>query len=124
MNTNDDTTRTSGLEPGDIAGSSGVPDAVEASMIGQHRRDLPLDPASVRARGVEWVRPRDLMMRAGSRVAGAGIDFHTELMRRACTATADSARYLRDRARQLPPLSAFGRSGSRAGAERGPVGMA
>ncbi|MGF3055406.1 hypothetical protein [Microbacterium sp. YY-01] len=124
MNTTTDTPRTSGIEPVDRAGMDGVPDAIEAASIGQHRRDLAFDPAAVRARGVEWVRPRDLMMRAGSRVAGAGIDFHTELMRRTRTATADSARYLADRARQLPPISAFGRSGTRTGAERGPVGMA
>ncbi|GGO61538.1 hypothetical protein GCM10010910_09580 [Microbacterium nanhaiense] len=124
MNTTTDTPRTSGIEPSDVAGTNGVPDAIEAASVGQHRRDLAFDPAAVRARGVEWVRPRDLMMRAGSRVAGAGIDFHTELMRRTRTATADSARYLRDRARHLPPVSAFGRSGTRTGAERGPVGMA
>lgn len=123
MNT-DDQHHAQRTEAGDTAGASGVPDAIEASAIGHRRRDLAFDPAAARARGVEWVRPSDLMVRAGSRVAGAGIDFQSELFRRARTATADAARDLRDRARHLPPVSAFGRSQARNGAERGPVGMA
>lgn len=122
MNT-DDQTRTERTATGDTAGTSGVPDAIEASAIGQHRRDLTFDPAAARARGVEWVRPSDLMVRAGSRVAGAGIDFQSELFRRARTATADAVRDIRDRVRHLPPVSAFGRSQTRTGTERGPVGM-
>lgn len=121
MNT-DDQHHAQRTAAGDTAGASGVPDAIEASAIGHRRRDLAFDPAAARARGVEWVRPSDLMVRAGSRVAGAGIDFQSELFRRA--RTADAARDLRDRARHLPPVSAFGRSQARNGAERGPVGMA
>ena len=75
-------------------------------------------------RGVEWVRPSDLMTRASSRVAGHGIDFHTGLTQRARQIPAHGARALQRgtrtvsqtvsaRARRLPPASAFGRGPSR-----------
>lgn len=75
--------------------------------------------------GVEWVRPSDLIVRTGARVAGRGIDLQTALARRsrhgvvkAGRATghgiARAYRVTSDRARKLPPASAFGRgSGER-----------
>ncbi len=107
---------------GDVAGIDGNPDAIEAASI-RHRSGLSIDPAAVRARGVEWVRPTDLMVRGGSRVAGAGIDFQRELARRARTATTERMHAVGDHARRLPPLSAFGRGGTDRGVERSAVGM-
>jgi hypothetical protein len=62
------------------------------------------------------------MMRGGSRVAGAGINFQAKLQRRTYQATATSARGIAERARHLSPLSAFGHGSSRRGAERGAIG--
>lgn len=118
MNVKADTRST----PGDIAGIEGTPDAVEAAAA-KRQRGLMLDPATAPARGVEWVRPTDLVARGGSRVAGAGIDFQKELARRARTATSNGMHAIGQRARKLPPLSAFGRGAPDRGAERSAVGM-
>lgn len=107
---------------GDVAGIEGTPDAIEAASLRRHR-GLSVDPATARARGVEWVRATDLMARGGSHVAGAGIDFQKELARRARTARTDRMHAVGDRARRLPPLSAFGRGGTDRGVDRGAVGM-
>jgi hypothetical protein len=109
------------------AGESSVtrtstPEAVEAASVQHHRSSAGINPAFYRGRGVEWVRPTELMARGGSRVAGAGINFQTELRRRTYEATATSARSIAKRARRLPPLTAFGHGGSRRGAERGSIG--
>ena len=75
--------------------------------------------------GVEWVRPTELMLSRSGRIAGRGIDFQPELARRtrrvpvqAARATGrgarTGARAISERARRLPPASAFGRgSGER-----------
>ena len=102
--------------------TTSAPEAVEAASIQGHRNGAGSDPAFYRGRGVEWVRPTDLMVRGGSRVAGAGINFQAELQRRTYQATATSARGIAERARHLPPLSAFGHGSSRRGAERGAIG--
>ena len=101
------------LDPvsGDIAGATGTPDAIEAISVRHH--DPAHDPAfsahQRAGRGVDWVRPTDLMARSGSRVAGAGIDFQADMARRSRHAAATSARAVAVRARRLPPVSAFGR---------------
>lgn len=102
--------------------TTNTPEAVEAASIQHHRSNAGINPALYRGRGVEWVRPTDLMARGGSRVAGAGINFQAELRRRTYQATATSARGVAERARRLPPLSAFGHGSSRRGAERGAIG--
>lgn len=107
---------------GDVAGIDGIPDAVEAASS-RRLRGLPINPSLATARGVEWVRPTDLVARGASRVAGAGIDFQRELARRARAATSDHVRALGQRARRLPPLSAFGRGVTDRGMNRGTVGM-
>ncbi|NHN54355.1 hypothetical protein G9U51_00965 [Calidifontibacter sp. DB0510] len=92
-----------------------TPEAVRAARIaglrGNSRERLAHD-AGLRARGVEWVRPTDLLARQGAALAGRGIDFEVELARRTRTRTATNTgvRGFGDRARRLPPLSAFGRS--------------
>lgn len=102
--------------------TTSAPEAVEAASVQGHGRSAGTNPAFYRGRGVEWVRPTDLMVRGGSRVAGAGINFQAELRRRTYQATATSARGIAERARHLPPLSAFGHGSSRRGAERGAIG--
>lgn len=102
--------------------TTSAPEAVEAASVQGHSRSTGIDPAFYRGRGVEWVRPTDLMVRGGSRAAGAGINFQAELRRRTYQATATSARGIAERARHLPPLSAFGHGSSRRGAERGAIG--
>lgn len=107
---------------GDISSAPGTPDAVEAAALSQRRPAPGLDPKMTRARGVEWVRPTDLIARGSARVAGAGIDFQKELARRARASTTGRMHELGDRARRLPPVSAFGRRGADRGTERGVVG--
>lgn len=102
--------------------TTSAPEAVEAASVQGHGRSAGINPAFYRGRGVDWVRPTDLMVRGGSRVAGAGINFQAELRRRTYQATATSARGIAERARHLPPLSAFGHGSSRRGAERGAIG--
>ncbi|MCB8045059.1 hypothetical protein JM654_15605 [Microbacterium oxydans] len=108
----------------DNDGVATVPEAVEATSVRRHHRAAALDPATYRGRGVEWVRPTDLMVRSGSRVAGAGISFQAELHRRTRDAATTSIRGIAERARRLPPASAFGHGSSRRGTERGAVGAA
>ena len=66
--------------------------------------------AIVRGRGVEWVRPTDLIARHSAHAAGRGIDFQAEQARRTRTPIGAGVRRLGERARRLPPISAFGRS--------------
>ena len=110
---------------GDIAGATGTPDAIEATSI--RHNDPALDPALAArqrvGRGVDWVRPTDLMARSGSRVAGAGIDFQADMARRSRHAAATSARAVATRARRLPPVSAFGRGHSTQPMTRDSVGI-
>ena len=103
-------------------GATGTPDAVEAAHV--RRDDQERTPAGRRARGVEWVRPTDLIARHGATLSGRGIDFEAELASRARAPLANRMHGLADRARRLPPLSAFGRSGtSGSGPVRSGVGM-
>lgn len=92
-----------------------APEAVRAARVARRRgaeRQVTAAEAR-RARGVEWVRPTDLIARQGATLAGRGIDFEVELARRTRTPIATGARQLGERARRLPPLSAFGRSSTR-----------
>lgn len=83
-----------------------TPEAVRAAQVA---RDDKLH-ALVRGRGVEWVRPTDLIARHSAHAAGRGLDFQAELARRTRTPIGAGVRHLGDRARRLPPISAFGRS--------------
>ncbi|GAA1519128.1 hypothetical protein [Nocardioides humi] len=77
-----------------------------------------------KARGVEWVRPTDLIARQAGAVSRRGIDFQAELHRRARTAAIAAMRQVSERARRLPPVSAFGRRGGhQSGPVRSGVGM-
>ena len=74
----------------ELAESTGTPDAVGAAHI--RRDDQEHTPAGRRARGVEWVRPTDLIARHGAALAGRGIDFEVELARRTGTPIATMLR--------------------------------
>ncbi|WP_137802920.1 hypothetical protein [Kocuria sp. 2SI] len=109
----------SGLE------SAGTPDAVEEASVTEKTDEV--EKAEVekaqkhRARGVEWVRMSDLMSRQTSRVAGRGIDLHTELTHRIRDPLLERTKAA---ARKLPPVAAFGRRGGLdRGATRSGVGM-
>ena len=75
---------------------TGTPDAVEAAHV---RRD-------------GGVGPTDLIAGPSASLSGRGTDFEAELARRARAPIANRMHDLADRARRLPPLSAFGRSGA------------
>lgn len=100
-----------------------TPDAVEAAHV-RRNGDHGTPGHERRARGVEWVRPTDLIARHAATLSGRGIDFEAELARRARAPITNRVHDLADRARRLPPLSAFGRSGtSPTGPVRSGVGM-
>lgn len=103
-----------------------APDAVRAARASHRRgteRRSPVAAETRGARGVEWVRPTDLIARHGAALAGHGIDFEVELARRTRTPITAGARHLGERARRLPPLSAFGRSSTSQAAPSRRVGM-
>lgn len=106
----------------DEAIRDGRPDAVKGAVApGQLSRER---LGSVRGRGVDWVRPSDLIARGGSRLAWRPMDFQARQGYRLRSALASPARVVSGRARRLPPVSAFGRSSSSpVGAVRGSVGM-
>ena len=89
------------LEP---VASASAPEAVRAAQVARDDKQHAL----VRGRGVEWVRPTDLIARHSAHAAGRGLDFQAELARRTRTPLGAGVRRLGDRARRLPPISAFG----------------
>ena len=82
-----------------------TPEAVRAAQVARNDRRRAL----VRGRGVEWVRPTDLVARHSANVAGRSLDFQAELARRTRTPLRIGMQAARDRARRLPPITAFGR---------------
>ncbi|MEL5990263.1 hypothetical protein ACOKGD_06735 [Microbacterium phosphatis] len=78
--------------------------------------------AEHRARGVEWVRPTDLIARNSASLAGRGIDLEVEMARQARAPMVDGLRNLGDRARRLAPLSAFGHGARHQAPTRAAVG--
>ena len=95
--------------------AAGTPDAVKDA---ESRKALKEKLAQVRGRGVDWVRPTDLMARRGGDMSRRGIDLTAAGNRRLRAPLIDGARWLGERAKRLPPLSAFGR---RSGTDQGPV---
>ena len=86
--------------------ATSTPEAVRAAQVARDDKQHAL----VRGRGVEWVRPTDLIARHSAHAAGRGLDFQAELARRTRTPIGAGVRRLGDRARRLPPISAVGRS--------------
>ncbi|WBL19658.1 hypothetical protein [Citricoccus sp. NR2] len=104
---------------------AGTPEAVQAAKTAHRNRPdkTTIADDARRARGVEWVRPTDLLARQSATVAGRGIDFEVELARRTRQLTGHitqasgrglgkAAQAISERARRLPDVSEFGR-GSR-----------
>ena len=109
-------------EAAEAAEVAGTPDAVKQQTA---RRDAVRERMDqVRGRGVEWVRPTDLIVRSSGTLAGRGIEFNSEQGRRFRSSLAAGARSVSERAKRLPPLSAFGRRGAtQDGPARSGVGM-
>src|SRR5690606_8912267 len=94
-----------------------VPEAVRAARVVQRdRAGMMAADAARRVRGVEWVRPTDLLARQSAAVAGRGIDLEVELARRTRQATGrvtrvsgrgvgKAAQAISERARRLPDES-------------------
>lgn len=101
------------------------PSEGEASALARHRdpslattAEQTGETAKKTRPGVEWVRPSELLASRSARIAGRGIDFEAELARRARRVPGQNYRGARagvrvvsERARRLPPVSAFGRGG-------------
>lgn len=109
-------------EPARARTSSHEAATAEASELARHKdpsltdKDVAAAAAKKKARGVEWVRPSELLASRSARLAGRGIDFQAELSRRTrrlpgqtYRATRTGMRTMSDRARKLPPVTAFGR---------------
>ena len=109
-------------EAAEAAELAGAPDAVKQQAA---RRDAVRERMDqVRGRGVEWVRPTDLLVRSSGTLAGRGIEFNSEQGRRFRSSLDTGARSVSERAKRLPPLSAFGRRGQHVeGPARSGVGM-
>lgn len=113
-----------------------VPEAEEVSALARHG-----DPSQAKTtdskteekakRGIVWVHPSELMSQTTARVAGRGIDFQAELSRRTRRLPGEATRGTRrgirstgERARRLPPVTAFGlREQSSTGATRSGIGL-
>lgn len=85
----------------ETAATDEIADAAEAAEVEQKLEEH-------RARGIEWVRPTDLIARNTASLAGRGIDMEVEMARKAREPLVAGLRNLGDRARRLSPLSAFG----------------
>ena len=92
----------------ELVEATSTPEAVRAAQVARDDKQHAL--VRGRGRGVEWVRPTDLIARHSAHAAGRGLDFQAELARRTRTPLGAGVRRLGDRARRLPPISAFGRS--------------
>ncbi len=90
-----------------VSGST-APEAIQAADVDHNQNTQTLDTERP-TRGVDWVRPSDLLSRAGGAVSRRGVDFQADLFRRARSGIATGARQAVGYARRLPPLSAFGR---------------
>ena len=77
--------------------ASTMPEAVRAAQVARAEKQ---HAAVVRGRGVEWVRPTDLMARHSANVAGRGLDFQAELARRTRIPLRVGMQAARDRARR------------------------
>lgn len=105
--------------PGLGEGAEGVPEAVKARTTQVAGRPVGRQVG----RGVEWVRPTDLLARRGATVAGRGIHFQTALSQKTRHGITVSTRRVGDRAARLAPLSAFGHGRGQSVSGRSAVGM-
>ncbi len=119
-----------------------VPEAVQKSNVDRRRKLLEIDTAEealdteaaesdiaeksklIRARGVEWVRPTDLMARHSSALAGRGLDLHTRLDAELRSHIVVTRTALGQQARRLSPLTSFGRTARHEAPTRTALGKA
>lgn len=109
------------------AEATGAPEAIEAAGVTRNRTGETPEQGvpGRRARGVDWVRPSDLLARGTGGMSRAAIDFNTHLSEQSRTGLVHGATWVGARARKLPHPSAFGHGHGRdrTGADRSPVGM-
>lgn len=104
------------------AAEAATPDAVKEAEVS--RQAVKQRLAQMRGRGVDWVRPTDLMAHHAGSLSRRGIDFTAEQSRRLRAPLEGHAQRIAERARRLPSLSAFGRRGTAdQGQSRSGVGM-
>ena len=84
-------------------------EAVQAADVDRGSRDTKELEVERPARGVDWVRPSDLLSRASGALARSGVDFQAGLAQRARSGIVAGAKASASRVRRLAPLSAFGR---------------
>ena len=107
--------------PAEVAEAAGTSDAIKEAAS---RRAAKEKLALVRGRGVDWVRPTDLIAQGGGALSRRGIDHTAEMDRHVRAPIEKGARWVAERAKRLPPLSAFGhRGGTEQGPRRSGVGM-
>lgn len=104
------------------AAETGTPEAVKKAAEARQAKKARLE--QVRGRGVDWVRPTDLLVQSSGKLAGRGIYFNAEQGRRLRKPLITGARAVSERAKRLPPVTAFGRRGAtQDGPVRSGVGM-
>jgi hypothetical protein len=106
--------------PAETTDAAGTPDAVKDA---ESRKAAKEKLAQVRGRGVDWVRPTDLIARGSGTLSRRSIDRTAEMNRHVRAPIEKGARLVAERTRRLPPLSAFGRRGAEQGPRRSGVGM-
>src|SRR5690625_3395771 len=90
----------------ETAAADEITDAAEAAEVEQKLEEH-------RARGIEWVRPTDLIARNTASLAGRGIDMEVEMSRKARAPLVDGRRNLGARAKRLAPPTASGHGARR-----------
>ncbi|GFZ89698.1 hypothetical protein GCM10011359_18730 [Nesterenkonia alkaliphila] len=103
----DPATRSMGIAPEAV----GAPDAVEHEKTLSGRERLRQAISVPRGSGIEWVRPTEFFTRAGASASGRGIDYTAALSQTSRSAAWAGMRTVGSKARNLPPLSSFGRGG-------------
>ncbi|WP_293785602.1 hypothetical protein [uncultured Aeromicrobium sp.] len=106
--------------------ATGAPEAIAAADVDRTTNPESaegVDPGKRKARGVDWVRSSDLLARGSGIASRLAIDFEAHLAHKARDPLIRGAKHLGAKVRELPPLSAFGRSKTREDTGRGPVGM-
>ena len=106
----------------DSSPAPGTPEAVQAADVDQNRTAAVGGSPRNARRGLEWVRPTDLIARGSATMAGRGIDFQAELARKARAPMIRGLHRVGERAKQLPPIQAFGRGHAHRAATRDAVG--
>lgn len=99
-----------------------VPDAVEAASTEQQAETTRDKMQAQKARGVDWVRPTDLLARSSAALSGRGIDLQSKLAQRVDRGIVTGAKHLATAVKKLPPLSSFGRGRTHEAPTRSAVG--